>query len=51
MAFYAIATIPIIKKLRSTFNKVGQVWYADDAAAAGKIALHQWWDLLSYTAL
>ena len=48
MPFYAIATIPIIKKLHSTFNDVSQVWYADDASAAGKVdALRQWWDLLS----
>ena len=43
MPFYAIATIPIIKKLHSTFNDISQVWYADDASAAGKVdALRQW---------
>ena len=48
MPFYAIATIPIIKQLRSAFDDISQVWYADDASAAGKIdALRQWWDLLS----
>ena len=35
MPMYALATIPPIKKLQSV--DVKQVWYADDASAAGKI--------------
>ena len=31
--FYALASVPLIKKLT---NNVIQVWYADDAAACGK---------------
>ena len=35
MPFYALATIPLIRKLSA---HVTQVWYADDAAACGKIS-------------
>ena len=42
MAFYALATIPLIEKLK---QNVLQVWYADDATGAGKIcSLRSWWD-------
>ena len=34
MAFYALATIPLIEKLK---QNVLQIWYADDAAGGGKI--------------
>ena len=34
MPFYALATVPLIKRLTSF---VKQTWYADDAAATGKI--------------
>ena len=45
---YAIATIPLIKKLQCAVDDVNQVWYADDASVAGKISrLQQWWSLLS----
>ena len=41
---YALATIPLIKKLKCNTK---QIWYADDAAAIGKIAdLRVWWDHL-----
>ena len=44
MPMYAIATIPLIKKLEGN-NK--QVWYADDSAAVGKLTdLRTWWDKL-----
>ena len=47
MPMYAIATMPLIKKLDSV-SDVLQVLYADDASAAGKIAkLRQWWDQIS----
>ena len=40
---YALATIPLIKKLHCHLGDVSQVWYADDASAAGKIdRLHEW---------
>jgi len=35
MSMYALVTVPLIKRLTST---VKQTWYADDAAATGKIA-------------
>jgi len=45
MPFYALATVPLIQKLNAL---VTQVWYADDAAACGKIsALRAWWDQVS----
>jgi len=36
MPFYALATVPLIKKLVAP---VTQIWYADDAAACRKIEL------------
>ena len=45
MPFYALATVPLIQKLTAP---VTQVWYADDAAACGKIsALRMRWDQVS----
>ena len=45
MAFYAIATIPLIEKLRQDML---QVWYADDAADAGKLSrMRAWWDKIN----
>ena len=45
MPMYSIATIPLIKKLKGHSK---QIWYADDAAAVGKIAdLRAWWDQLT----
>ena len=45
MPFYALATVPLIKRLTCT---VDQTWYADDAAATGKIGnLRKWWDDIS----
>ena len=35
MPMYTLATVPLIKKLTTS---VKQTWYADDAAATGKIA-------------
>ena len=49
MAMYALALVPMITRLS---NIVKQVWYADDAAAAGHLAdLHTWWDMLCDLAL
>ena len=45
MPMYALATIPLIQKLEGNHR---QVWYADDAAAVGKILdLRDWWERLS----
>ena len=45
MPMYALATIPLIKRLKSNTK---QIWYADDAAATGKLAdLCMWWDQLT----
>ena len=44
MPMYALATIPLIRKLHSLQDDVSQVWYADDASAPGKLSrLHDWW--------
>ena len=44
MAMYALALVPMITHLSDI---VKQVWYADDAAAAGHLTdLHTWWDIL-----
>jgi len=46
MAMYAIRTIPLIHRLMT--NDTKQVWYADDASAAGDLyALKRWWDHLT----
>ena len=43
MAMYTLALIPMITQLS---NVVKQMWYADDAAAAGHLTdLHTWWDM------
>ena len=48
MPMYALATIPLIRKLKESVNEVNQVWYADDASGAGKnINLRTWWDQLN----
>ena len=48
MPMYALATIPLIKKLHSSLDDVSQIWYADDASAAGTInKLYQWWTQLT----
>ena len=44
MPMYAISLIPVIQHLRGMAK---QVWYADDAAAGGRICqLKNWWDKL-----
>jgi len=43
MPMYALALVPIINCLHGLIK---QVWYADDAAAAGLLAeLRAWWDM------
>ena len=44
MAIYAIAIRPLIDRVQ---NEAMQIWYADDAAAAGKLSdVKEWWDKL-----
>ena len=48
MPMYALAMIPLIKKLNYRLGDVSQVWYTDDASAAGKIdRLREWWSELT----
>ena len=48
MPLYALATRPLINALREDVPEVKQVWYADDATAAGRIAdLRSWWSRIS----
>ena len=45
MPMYAVATLPLIKRLPKS---VTQVWYADDASALGTISdLQEWWNELA----
>ncbi len=47
MPMYALATLPLIKELKSIKN-VKQVWYADDASSTGKVKdLYEWWKKLT----
>jgi len=47
MLMYAISFVPLIRQLSGLSH---QVWYADDAAAGGRISqLRQWWNCLSST--
>ena len=44
MSMYAVGIVPLIQKVSCD---VKQVWYADDATAAGQLKhLRQWWDKL-----
>ena len=46
MPMYAMATIPLINQL-SNIRDMKQVWYADDATAAGSLhSTRQWWNHL-----
>ncbi len=45
MPMYALASIPLIRNLSHSLDEVKQLWYADDAAAAGTITqLQDWWN-------
>ena len=47
MSFYGLAIKPIVDKLREIVQQVIQIWLADDATGAGKLAvLKIWWDLI-----
>ena len=48
MAMYAIAVTPLINHLHQLQPDISQVWYANDATAAGQLEpLLQWWKLVS----
>ena len=48
MAMYALAIRPLIDTLRDSEPEARQVWFADDATAAGKLAtILQWWRLVT----
>ena len=48
MAMYALAVTPLIQKLRQLKSDIHQVWFADDATAAGKLEpLLHWWNHIS----
>lgn len=47
MPLYALATLPIINKLKKE-QAITQCWYADDSSAQGKLKnLRQWWDKMN----
>ena len=47
MAFYALATVPLIKACKVS-DLAGEAWFADDATGSGRLtALHTWWDKLT----
>ena len=47
MAFYALATVPLISHLQRQHSAVRQAWYADDSAGAGRLGrVRKWWDEL-----
>ena len=50
MAMYALTVTPLICSLHQSQPDVSQVWYADDATAAGQLSplLHWWKHLLKY---
>ena len=45
MSMYALAMVPLIRKLHSTVPDASQVWFADDATAVGPVSnkLLDWW--------
>ena len=48
MPMYALATIPLIKNLKTVVPEGNQIWYADDASGSGEISkLRDWWDHLN----
>ncbi len=47
MPMYALATVPLINKLKENVNDINQVWYADDASGSRTInSLRLWWDII-----
>ena len=45
MAMFGLASLPLIRAVATTESE--QIWFADDAAAGGKLlSVRQWWDRL-----
>ena len=43
MSMYALAMVPLIRKLHSTVPDASQVWFADDTTAVGPVSkLLEW---------
>ena len=52
MAMYALAVTPLIQAFRHFQPDIFQVWYADDATAAGNLqSLFQWWKHIPHLGL
>ena len=48
MPFYALAIVPLLRRLQQEHSLIRQAWLADDSAGAGRLcALRHWWDTLS----
>ena len=48
MAMYALAVVPMIRRLRIDVPDASQAWFADDATAVGSLStLSTWWKRLS----
>ena len=48
MGMYALAMVPLIRRLRTEVPDVSQVWFADDASAVGSLSSQlTWWRQLS----
>ena len=44
MSMYALAMVPLIRKLHSTVPDASQVWFVNDATAVGPVSkLLEWW--------
>ena len=48
MAMYALAVVPLIRRLRMAVPGASQAWFADDATAVGSLSmLSTWWQHFS----
>ena len=43
MAFYALATVPLIQRLMKDHPAIRQIWYADDSGGAGRLLKLRAW--------
>jgi len=49
MVMYALAVTPLIQALHHCQPEISQVWYANDATAAGRLqSLSQWWKHITH---
>lgn len=47
MTMYALAVVPLSRKLHAAIPEVSQTWLADDATTVGSLSsLLQWWQYL-----